>query len=52
MARPLILDDDRLFPAEPGVRSVARELYGLVRDLPIVSPHGHCDPAWFALNEP
>ena len=52
MARPLILDDDRLFPAEPGVRAIARELYGLVRALPIVSPHGHCDPAWFALNAP
>ena len=52
MARPLILDDDRLFPAEPGVRAIARELYATVRALPIVSPHGHCDPAWFARNEP
>jgi glucuronate isomerase len=52
MVRALILDDDRLFPAEPGVRAIARELYGRVRGLPIVSPHGHCDPAWFALNEP
>ena len=43
---------DRLFPAEPGVRSIARELYGEVAGLPIVSPHGHTDPAWFALNEP
>jgi len=23
-----------------------------VRDLPIVSPHGHTDPAWFATNAP
>jgi glucuronate isomerase len=52
MARRLILDDDRLFPAEPAVRTIARELYASVRTLPIVSPHGHCDPRWFALNEP
>ena len=25
-------------------------LYQGIRDLPIVSPHGHCDPAWFARN--
>jgi glucuronate isomerase len=52
MARPLILDDDRLFPAEPGVRAIARDLYASVRALPIVSPHGHCDPAWFARDAP
>jgi glucuronate isomerase len=52
MARALILDDDRLFPAEPGVRAIARELYASVRGLPIVSPHGHCDPAWFSANAP
>ena len=37
MARPLILDDDRLFPAEPGVRAIARDLYASVRALPIVA---------------
>jgi glucuronate isomerase len=42
---------ERLFPAEPTVRGVASELYRSVRDLPIVSPHGHTDPAWFALDE-
>ncbi|HEY1753055.1 MAG TPA: glucuronate isomerase [Caulobacteraceae bacterium] len=52
MARPLILNADRLLPAEPGVRAIARELYGAVRRLPIISPHGHCDPAWFALDLP
>ncbi len=51
MAKRLFLDDDRLFPAEASVRAVARELYAGVRDLPIVSPHGHCDPRWFAWNE-
>lgn len=42
---------DRLFPAEPSIREVARSLYRQVRDLPIVSPHGHTDPSWFALDE-
>lgn len=41
---PLILDPDRLLPADPGTRSVARRLYAAVRDLPIISPHGHVDP--------
>ena len=52
MPRPLILNDDRLFPAEPSVRAVARRLYAEVRALPIISPHGHTDPAWFAGNAP
>ncbi|MDC3962609.1 glucuronate isomerase [Polyangium jinanense] len=42
------LDPDRLFSAEPSQRATARELYALVRDLPIVSPHGHVDPALLA----
>lgn len=52
MSRPLVLHPDRLFPADPGVRTLARELYSHVRDLPIISPHGHTDPAWFAYDEP
>ncbi|MBN9143928.1 MAG: glucuronate isomerase, partial [Novosphingobium sp.] len=51
MPRPLDLHPDRLFPADPGVRAVARELYSSVAGLPIVSPHGHTDPSWFAKNE-
>ncbi len=31
---------------------LARALYATVRDLPIISPHGHTDPAWYALDEP
>jgi glucuronate isomerase len=50
MAKPLTLGPDRLFPAEPAVRSIARELYNGIKDLPIVSPHGHSDPAWFATD--
>jgi glucuronate isomerase len=49
---PLKLHEDRLFPAEPTVRSIARRLYAEVATLPIVSPHGHTDPRWFAENEP
>jgi len=52
MPRPLMLHEDRLFPPDPRIREIARELYAGVKDLPIVSPHGHTDPAWFALNEP
>ena len=34
------------------MRALARELYAEVAGLPIISPHGHTDPSWFALNEP
>ena len=46
------LHPDRLFPAEPATRAIARRLYAEVRTLPIISPHGHTDPRWFAVNEP
>jgi glucuronate isomerase len=41
----LQLDPDRLFSADPSTREVARSLYEQVKDLPILSPHGHVDPA-------
>ncbi|MVA24682.1 glucuronate isomerase [Agrobacterium vitis] len=46
-----MLHPDRLFPLDPAARTLARTLYDTVRDLPIVSPHGHTDPRWFAENE-
>jgi glucuronate isomerase len=52
MTRPLRLHPDRLLPADPAVRDVARRLYAGVKDLPIVSPHGHTDPEWFATDAP
>jgi glucuronate isomerase len=52
MAAQLQLHDDRLFPADPTVRGIARRLYSSVRDLPIISPHGHTDPQWFASDAP
>ncbi len=50
--KPLTLHPDRLFPAEPAVRDIARRLYECVAGLPIVSPHGHTDPDWFATDAP
>ena len=52
MTRPLRLHEDRLLPSDPVQRDIARALYKTVADLPIVSPHGHTDPRWFAANEP
>ncbi len=49
---PLVLDDDRLLPADPRSRAVARELYAAVRDLPLVSMHGHVEAAVLATDEP
>lgn len=43
---------DLLFAAEPRQRDIARELYALVRDLPLISPHGHVDPGLLAGDEP
>lgn len=48
MPRPLLLDPDRPFPVDRAVRSIARDLYAEVRDLPIVNPHGPTDPKWCA----
>ena len=48
----MLIHPDRLFPAEPATRKIARTLYEHVRALPLVSPHGHTQAAWFAKNEP
>ncbi|RJE79019.1 glucuronate isomerase [Paracoccus sp. JM45] len=47
-----LLVEDRLFPVEPHLRDMARDLYDQVKSLPILSPHGHTDPRWFAENQP
>ncbi len=52
MTKPLRLHPDRLFPSDPATRDIARRLYTAVRDLPIISPHGHTDPRWFAYDAP
>lgn len=46
-----LLDQDRLFPIESAARKLARELYEGIVDLPIISPHGHTEPQWFAENK-
>jgi glucuronate isomerase len=48
----MLIHEDRLFPAEQGTRSIARALYAQIKGLPIISPHGHTQAAWFAKNEP
>ncbi|MCA0307844.1 MAG: glucuronate isomerase [Actinobacteria bacterium] len=51
MAR-LDLHPDRMLPADAGLRPLAREIYESVRDLPIVSPHGHVPAEWLADDQP
>lgn len=46
----LNLHPDRLLPTDPQVRAIARRLHESICNLPIVSPHGHTDPAWFATD--
>lgn len=50
--KKLNLHENRFFDSDPAIRSVAAELYKNVRELPIVSPHGHTTPQWFAENKP
>jgi glucuronate isomerase len=49
---PLRLHPDRLLPADPGVRAIARRLYDHVRDLPVIAPHGHVDAALLLDDRP
>ena len=48
----MLLHPDRLFPSDPATRKIARTLYASIKDLPIVSPHGHTQASWFAKNDP
>ena len=52
MSTPLQIDDDRLLPAGPAERSVARRLLSAVEHKPIISPHGHVEAAFLARNDP
>jgi glucuronate isomerase len=45
------LHEDRYFDPDPVVRQHARVLYDQSRALPIISPHGHVDPAILASND-
>ena len=42
---------DRLLPSDTFTRGLARELFENIKGLPIISPHGHCDPSWFSENK-
>jgi glucuronate isomerase len=48
----LKLNPDRFFPADSATRALARSLFARVERLPILSPHGHTDPRWFATDAP
>ncbi|MDZ4067152.1 MAG: glucuronate isomerase [Tabrizicola sp.] len=45
-----LLHPDRLLPADPASRAIARDLFAAIEHLPIVSPHGHTDPRWWGEN--
>jgi glucuronate isomerase len=46
------LNEDRYFSPDSTVRNYARQIYESVKNLPIVSPHGHVDPQIFVDNKP
>ena len=48
MAKQWELSPDRIFDADPSQRATARRLYDSVKQLPLVSPHGHVPPALLA----
>ncbi|MBT8158915.1 MULTISPECIES: glucuronate isomerase [Arthrobacter] len=52
MSQSIAANPDRLLPADPGTRSIARSLLERVQDLPIISPHGHVDAAVIENNTP
>ncbi len=51
-APSLQLHPDRLLPGDADQLSVARRILAATVDLPIVSPHGHVDPALLRHDEP
>tara|TARA_B100001057_G_scaffold487599_1_gene570578 strand:+ start:1879 stop:3285 length:1407 start_codon:yes stop_codon:yes gene_type:complete len=44
-------NENRLFPTAEQTRGLSRSLYNYIKDLPILSPHGHCEPSWFSQNK-
>jgi len=51
MPQPRRRDPDRLLPADPHTRAIARGLYQRVAGAPIVSPHGHVPVEWLAEDQ-
>lgn len=52
MSKTIDLHPDRLLPADPTTREVARRIYAQTEKLPIISPHGHVPAGWLAYNTP
>ncbi|WP_284975783.1 glucuronate isomerase [Arthrobacter sp. efr-133-TYG-104] len=52
MPESLATHPDRLLPADPGTRRIARSLLERVQDLPIISPHGHVDASVLEKDTP
>lgn len=50
MSTPRASHPDRILPPDEGIRAIARRLLAAVEQYPIVSPHGHLDPAMFTTN--
>jgi len=48
----LQLDPDRALPLAAEQRSIAREIYGETKDLPLICMHGHVEPEVFADDPP
>lgn len=51
-AEKLTLNDDRFFDSDPAIRRVARSIFERTRELPLICPHGHVDPAILADDAP
>jgi glucuronate isomerase len=51
-AGSLALHPDRLLPAGPAERKIARRIYEAVRELAVISPHGHVDPCLLLDDKP
>lgn len=43
---------DLLFPSDPTQREIARELFAVAKDQPLICPHGHVDPVLLADDAP
>lgn len=52
MLQPRRRDPDRLLPADPRTREIARDLYSSVAEARIVSPHGHVPVEWLSDDRP
>jgi glucuronate isomerase len=52
MSQSIAANPDRLLPADPGTRAIARELLAEVEHLPLISPHGHVPAEMLAEDTP